>query len=121
LICSKSFGFTNDFSKYFDFSVKNILINIDTMPTHYIKRESGAKLPVNTGAFQTKHMGVRVYHTNRRYVHKKSAGIVTGTALSLVDCLNIKKMLDSGCTKKSLCQRYKISRYYLNKVLKVLS
>jgi hypothetical protein len=65
-------------------------------------------------------MGMRVYSTNRNYIHKKShLGVLVGTDLSWKDCVEIKRLFDVGCKKKNLCQKYHISRYYLNKVLTI--
>ena len=88
------------------------------MPARYIKQN--LNLPKNTGAYQTKNMGVRVYGTNRNYVHKKSRnGVIIGADLSWEDCVDIQKLFRMGCKKKNLSQRYNISRYYLNKVLSI--
>ena len=89
------------------------------MPSAYIRRHQCLReYPKNTGVYHTKHMGVRVYSTNRTYVPKKSrGGILVGTNLSWDDCLEIQHLARRGCKKKSLSQRYGVSRYYLNKVL----
>ena len=50
------------------------------MPAVYVKHN--LNLPKNTGVYQTKNMGVRVYGTNRNYVHKKPRnGVIIGTDL----------------------------------------
>ena len=88
------------------------------MPAVYVKRN--LNLPKNTGLYQTKNMGVRVYRTNRNYVHKKpSNGVIIGTDLSWEDCVNVQKLFRMGCKKKNLSQRYNISLHYLNKVLSI--
>ena len=69
------------------------------MPAVYIKRNHN--LPKNTGVYQTKNMGVRVYSTNRHYVHKKPHnGVLVGTDLSWEDCMNIQHVFRMGCKKK---------------------
>jgi hypothetical protein len=89
------------------------------MPTDYVKRITILQpLPPNTGTFKTKHLGVRIYSTNRNYIHKKShVGVIIGTDLVWEDCVDIQKLFRLGCKKKSLCQKYNITRYYLEKVL----
>ena len=91
------------------------------MPTTYIKREVDCNLPPNMGVFKTKHVGVRIYNTNTKYIYKKPQGIIIGTNLTSDDCQNIQLLFDQGCSKSILCRKYNISRYYLNKVLTLRS
>ena len=83
------------------------------MPTTYIK-----SISPNTSIYLTKHLGVRTYSTNRRYIHKKPRGeVLVGVDLSWEDCETIHKLFNLGCKKKVICERYNLSKYYLNKVL----
>ena len=85
------------------------------MPSAYIKQNHHQP---NRGTYQTKNMGIRMYRTNRNYVHKKPHnGVIIGTNLTWEDCATIQQLFRIGCKKKNLSQQYGLSRYYLNKVL----
>ena len=71
-----------------------------------------------------KSLGVRTYSTNRNYQHVRSLVVrsLLEHHLSWHDCKQIHQLFNLGCKKNMLlCQRFGLTKYYLNKVLNMIT